>query len=743
MKVLKKIKIPFPDRKLLKKGLQIARNDFRVNRLGQLFPLYPTVLNLLVNDICNSRCQMCMVWKQKKDKEFSPGELELILTDPLFEDLEYIGVSGGEPTLRQDLPEIFRVIAGKQSLRRGTGIITNAILEDRAIQQIEASASVCRSRGVRFNVMVSLDGIGKIHDTIRGREGNYQSALEVIRYFTHQTDIPITIGCTVTTDNVWHVDEVFDFCKREGITGRFRVAEFIDRLHNQHETRAIRNFSDQERCHLGLFFAKVERAEPGKSQRRRTYRNIRKMLLDGEGRTVRCHWQSTAVTLDCRGSLFYCAPHSPMLGDCLETSARKIYLKNIGKRRSILKNHCSHCIHDYGSTETLREWLEMEKEKYWRERFSNERAAALAPVKRIEQTVYPAKRSPVKFMIIGWYGTETAGDKAILAEIVHRLQKKYPGCHITLASIQPYYSRWTLRELSLENIRIIPTFSRQCWKQVTKADEVIMGGGPLMHIRALGAVAAIFKRAKRLGKKTRIAGCGIGPLDRGKKFEKIVRNILELADEIELRDSQSVEWAVKQTGRTDIACVGDYAEGFVRRWLDRQQCLSPSPPTTKPFIHLYLREWTNEYKGTLDKKRFEEVKCNFEEHLGQWLHEYCLQQRLGVRLLPMHHFVIGNDDRDFNREFAKNRLTGLETIVETRPLPVQEILASMREAALCVCMRFHSVLFAETLGVPFIAIDYTHGGKISRYLADCNKYDWMYTLKEIAEGKKICNRSQS
>lgn len=726
------IKTPFWNREILKQAMQVALKDRRVNHLGQLFPLKPTVLNLLVNDICNSRCRMCLVWKQKKDKEFSPGELELILKNPLFKKLDYISVSGGEPTLREDLPEIFRVIAKKKMLKRGTGIITNALQEDQVIARIDESAQICHREGVKFNVMVSLDGIGGVHDEIRGRKGNYKNAIEVLCYLKDKTNIPVTIGCTVTRDNVWHVDEVLDLCKKLGITGRFRVAEFIDRLYNSNQTRVIRNFSEHERYHLGLFFVKLERLERKHSKRRRTYKNIRKMLLENANRGIRCHWQSTAVTLDSRGQLLYCAPHSPVLGSCLEKSARILYLKNINIRRKILKEYCSNCIHDYGSDETLREWLEEEREKYWRDRFSNDRMAVNVRKENKIKTVPKLTHTPSRFMIIGWYGTETAGDKAILSEIIFQLQDNYPACHITLASIHPYYSKWTLREMKLKNIAIIPTFSPEFLKRVKTVDEVIMGGGPLMHIRALGSVLAAFHEAKQSGKKNRIAGCGIGPLDGGKKFERIVQNILKLADEIELRDYQSIEWAREKTGRNDISNSGDFAAGFVRRWMKQHPVPKPGP-----FLNLYLREWTTEYKGTLSNEQFTKIKRHFQEKLSDWVHEICAQQDLNVRLLPMHHFCIGNDDRDFNREFGKTYLRDLEPIVESRPLSVHELLTSMQEAALSVCMRFHSVLFANTLGVPFIAIDYTHGGKVSGYLEDYNKSDRMYTLKEIAAGKKI------
>jgi polysaccharide pyruvyl transferase WcaK-like protein len=49
-------------------------------------------------------------------------------------------------------------------------------------------------------------------------------------------------------------------------------------------------------------------------------------------------------------------------------------------------------------------------------------------------------------------------------------------------------------------------------------------------------------------------------------------------------------------------------------------------------------------------------------------------------------------------------------------------------------MRFHSVLFAETLGVPYLAIDYTEGGKIKAFLEDKGKLNRLISLTDIAKG---------
>lgn len=732
-------RIPYANRvvhviKVSQRFLKIADNDIRYNYLGQIFPLKPTTLNLFINDICNSNCQMCHVWKNKIDSEITLDELKFILKDPLFKKLQYIGVSGGEPTLRKDLPGIFHVLVEKEPRIKGTGIITNAINSNDVLSRIISSAEVCKSAGVSFNVMVSLDGVGEIHDQIRGIDGNFDNAVRVIRFFRDETDIPINIACTITKGNVWHLDEVLEFCCQEKVAVRFRVAEFIHRLSNQNCINSIRNFSDREAYNLGLFFTRLENGYETSIKIKRTYRNISKMLMDKPNRTIGCPYQSTAVALDCRGQLLYCAPKSPILGECLNVSAQKIYFKNIKKRKEILKKYCKNCIHDYHSTETFNEWLESRKNSYWKKKLSIDDALVKSKSHNYNRKLNINRnniknKSCKKFLIIGWYGTETAGDKAILGEIIHSITKEYNNPKLVLASIYPYISKRTVKELGQPNIKIIPTYSSDFWKFIKRVDVVIMGGGPLMHLDALGFVLLSFFRAKKANKFTHIWGCGIGPLNKNKKYEEAVKTIISLADRVELRDQKSAEWAIAKTKRTDIINIGDPAFNFVKRWM-----ISNKRDNICSTLCLCLRDWPNNYKGNLDHNQFNDIKIKFEENLAQCILEICREFDLVPKLIPMHHFCIGNDDREFNRHFAKKYLSDLEPIIEIKPLSLHEILNSIYEARLSLCMRFHSIVFAEALEIPYVAIDYTMGGKIAGFLSDKNKEDRIISIPNIAQG---------
>ena len=154
----------------------------------------------------------------------------------------------------------------------------------------------------------------------------------------------------------------------------------------------------------------------------------------------------------------------------------------------------------------------------------------------------------MKVTIIGWYGTETIGDRAILAGIFSFFSKISPIVDFYLGSLYPFFTERTIKEdchfwekITGKNVNITLFNSkrrRELVSYIKLSNLVVMGGGPLMDVDELYLIEYAFKKSKHLGKKTALLGCGIGPLF---KFEYKMRliEIIKNSDLIILRDSQS------------------------------------------------------------------------------------------------------------------------------------------------------------------------------------------------------------
>jgi mycofactocin system glycosyltransferase len=116
---------------------RLIGNGFRFQylmRTGK--PGRPQALSLEITHRCIARCVMCDIWRVPEDvPDLSLQEWLRLLQSDLFSDLVELDITGGEPFLRTDLPDLF---SGLCDLRlkhlknlRSIAVTTNGLLTDR------------------------------------------------------------------------------------------------------------------------------------------------------------------------------------------------------------------------------------------------------------------------------------------------------------------------------------------------------------------------------------------------------------------------------------------------------------------------------------------------------------------------------------------------------------------------------------------------------------------------------------
>lgn len=162
---------------LAEKGINGIKN-LALKSAGK--PLKPKGIVFLVTDKCNSRCQHCNIWrKESKNNPLSPGEVAEMFNDPLFQQVEYVINTGGEPILRGDMKEIISIEDSYLTDAR-IQLSTNGLIPERVLDVVNFALD----QNIDIDVGVSLDAIGKKHDRIRGIEGNFKKAEELLRSLT-------------------------------------------------------------------------------------------------------------------------------------------------------------------------------------------------------------------------------------------------------------------------------------------------------------------------------------------------------------------------------------------------------------------------------------------------------------------------------------------------------------------------------------------------------------------------------
>lgn len=696
----------------------------------------PIVLQFPVIDICNSHCQMCKIWENKKSEDISPDDLRLGLKNSLYSEVSSIGLNGGEPTLRRDLGALAAVLFEELPKLKGVSLITNAYNYQEVIERITDVGEVVAQYHGRLDVMVSLDGYGEVHDLVRGKPGNFERAQHVIDFVTKSPLVhSVRIGCTIIKANVYGLHDLFDYCQRRGLYIKYRLGIPHQRLYtlNLVEPYAL---DVNEKYHVAEFLEGLIQHYETSPQQRFFYRSLIDQILHDDKRKAGCDWQHRGATITSKGELLYCAVQSKPLGLIQKHNSQSIYFENQPHLRDIIQNKCDSCNHDYmgiaPKTEHRRQLLLTTLKKLRLEQPLRSLVRQSGVGRLVRQRRY-AKRllhlqslaantsvAPLfasnhpRVLICGWYGTETLGDKAILGGVIRALRQALGEIELTLVSLYPYISRITRLQMpELFGAQIIT--SEEGIRRTASMNLVVFGGGPLMAIDELAEMERIFAQARKHQVATLIAGCGVGPL--GDDWHSAtLHNLLSLADTRIYRDQKSCDIAT----RLGVDTHGDsVAEDPAFTWLVQQRPLLRSkPPADRKILLLGLRDFPYaQYARHLSEKECLQAKDRYELAVVDALKQLTGRHPdLVIRPLPMctHHF--GDDDRWFYRRLFRTETTLRErmdfSLLQAELAP-EEYCEAFRAAHVALCMRFHSLVFALGLETPAVAIDYTLGlGKV-------------------------------
>ncbi len=157
---------------------------------------------------CNLKCVHC--YAQAKDIEFE-NELSTEEGKALIDDLASFGspvilFSGGEPTMRKDLPEL-AAYAREKGMR--AVISTNGTLIGRDL------AKKLKDVGLSY-VGVSLDGIRETNDKFRGMKGAFDAAIKGL-HNCQEEGIKVGLRFTINKQNVRDIPAIFDLLEEEKI----------------------------------------------------------------------------------------------------------------------------------------------------------------------------------------------------------------------------------------------------------------------------------------------------------------------------------------------------------------------------------------------------------------------------------------------------------------------------------------------------------------------------------------------
>lgn len=196
----------------------------------------PNDLVLAITYMCNSRCRMCNIWK----KEAQPI-LELSEYKKLPNNIRDVNLTGGEPFLHPQLIEIIKILLSKNPKVRiiisSNGFATE-LIKEKLLEIIKIKPDI--------GIGISLDGIGTVHDQIRGIPGGYDKVMKTIAMLQNLGIKNLRLAFTAGDYNINELSKVYKLSKELGIQFTLAAIHNAENYFNTVDNK-ITKISDFER----------------------------------------------------------------------------------------------------------------------------------------------------------------------------------------------------------------------------------------------------------------------------------------------------------------------------------------------------------------------------------------------------------------------------------------------------------------------------------------------------------------
>lgn len=259
----------------------------------------PTLGTLVVTYRCDLRCRVCDLPHRARRrrlaglKELDRAGLQRVVQDMRSLGVAGVGITGGEPMLREDTPAL---------LAFGTGLGLHMHLNTDGFRVADTAEDLVRT-GMR-SANISLDGATAAeHDRARGRPGAFDTALAAfaaLRTARGTRSWPVLTAVTVLTSG--NLDRI-------GAVAETALAAGADRL----GVIPVHDFGQGEEPSAAEAVAGAQGVlrdlhARGVLDNSLAYLDLLPRALRGEESPLACYAPHASVVVDCHGDVYPCFP---------------------------------------------------------------------------------------------------------------------------------------------------------------------------------------------------------------------------------------------------------------------------------------------------------------------------------------------------------------------------------------------------------------------------------------------------
>jgi MoaA/NifB/PqqE/SkfB family radical SAM enzyme len=254
---------------------------------------------------------MCDIWSRPDRFELPPEWYRRIPKS-----LTNINISGGEPFMRDDIPEIIGVL--REHLRNPRIVFsTNGVLTEKIVEQ-----AVEMAKGGPLAIRVSIDGVGEKHDEIRNHKGAFEKSIGTVKELQKAGIKDLGLACTGSKDNPGALGDVKRYAEELGVDYVSSVVHSSELYFGEQEDMVPRD--ERTRGDLVEIATKQLRSARPKDWFRAYYTDGMIDYIDGKPRREPCTAAVRHIHVDHRGVVYPCNILNRPLGDLNETTWEEI-----------------------------------------------------------------------------------------------------------------------------------------------------------------------------------------------------------------------------------------------------------------------------------------------------------------------------------------------------------------------------------------------------------------------------------
>lgn len=281
--------------------------------------------SIIVTYRCNARCNMCDCWKYptKPSEEFAPDILQKL------PEMDFTNITGGEPFIRQDLPEIVREVYKKTNR---IVISTNGYFQERILSLCDEFPDI----GIR----ISIEGLQQANDTIRGIPEGFARGFGTLKKLVQRKHPDVGFGMTVQEQNAADLLKLYEIADDYGM--EFATATLHNSFYFRKTDNVIHNRMKVAKAFEDLINALLKSGSPKKWFRAYFNHGLVNYLY-GNKRLLPCEMGTNGFFMDPYGHIMPCngSTERMSMGNLHDQTWDEIWSSEMARKVREQVKHCS------------------------------------------------------------------------------------------------------------------------------------------------------------------------------------------------------------------------------------------------------------------------------------------------------------------------------------------------------------------------------------------------------------------